>query len=317
MLRTPISLALLNGIVQTDARIELPEVIEKEILIKTEQRGIQFLNKIFKLIESLTYYSQDTMSAIEFLPTKDTISEAMPKRLEELSAHIICHNHSYSEMQTALDMVLKGLPPNTETNQQYKDSLMWQAVLSLAERYCVHLVTRDKGFFKNSSYADGPAENLAKDIESKENRIEIHHGLESCTAILRTFDRPLDEELIYERILHAVKNEIDQHLAPEGFFPKSRKRASLRSFFTSDPSKIAIQFYMEFELGELYQHEEVHDPWMNLHGNCLVSQENLEISNLKIDGMGWKIRAMSSSSLSTARTEAWPGDGTQIYGEIK
>jgi len=316
MLRTPISLALLNGVVVNDARIGLPEVVEKEIMIKTEQRGIQLLDEISKLIRLLTYYSQDTMTPNE-LPTKNAISTALPKRLEELSAHIIRHKHSLSEMQNALDMVLRRLPPNTEKNQQYKDSLMWQAVLSLADKYYIHFVTKDKGFFDNRNYADGPAKNLSKDIESKENRIEIHPGLQSCTALLRTFDKPLDDELIYQKIFQAAKDEIDRHFVPKGFFPKSRKSASLTKFFTSDPVKIAIQFHMAFELGELYQHEEVDNPWMSLHGNCLVSTEKLDISNLKIDSMGGGLTPKSSYSMSMSRTETWPWNGPQIYGEME
>ena len=319
LLRTPISLALLHGIVLADNRIALPEVIEKEILIRTKQRGTEILNDARKSIQLLKYYSEDANMAMDLLPTLDTISRALPKRLDELSKHIIRHEHSYSEMQKALDMVIRRLPPNSEKNQQYKDSLIWQCVLSIADDYFVHFITKDKGFFKDRSYTQGPADNICEDISSKKDRIRIYYELESCTEILHTFDRTLDEEVIYQRILQASKSEIDKHLLREGFFPKKRKNAALRSFFTNDPSKIAIQFNMEYELGELYRHEECQNAWLILGGNCLVSVENLEISHLKIESLGWSIHPMSSSSVSSSmrEIEEWPGDGILIYGEMK
>ena len=76
----------------------------------------------------------------------DDVREAFDARLDEL--------HDVVEEVTVLDddlaaagrMVLAYEPPNTRESQQYRDCVLWQTGLRLAEDYDVIIVTNDSGF---------------------------------------------------------------------------------------------------------------------------------------------------------------------------
>lgn len=166
LLRTPISLALIYGVVQKGAKIAIPEVVEREIYIHTEKRGLELLDNTLKNIKFLSFFDDRSKKAIDELPDKAKISKALINRLGELDSILLRHEHTFSEMKQALEMVFNEQPPNSKKNQQYKDSLLWQAVLSLANKYLVHFVTGDFGFFKNRDDKQGPADNILKDIKN-------------------------------------------------------------------------------------------------------------------------------------------------------
>ena len=80
LLRTPISSALIYGIVQKGDVLGVPKVVLSEILFHTEKRGLEILDCALKDIRLLNYFYEGAKSAINSLPDKDKISKALPIR---------------------------------------------------------------------------------------------------------------------------------------------------------------------------------------------------------------------------------------------
>ncbi len=333
LLRTPISSALIYGIVQEKGKICLPDVVGREIAIHTKRRGLEILNDALKNITKLNYFNDGAKSAINDLPDKEQISKALSIRLVELDNIIFRYKHNLPEMEQALDMVYRNLPPNFEKNQQYKDSLLWQVVLSLANKYSVHFVTRDKGFFKNRKYEEGPTDNIYEDIESKGNNISIYSELAECAIILHTFKKPIDDGTIIQNILLLAKDDLEKELYWNGYILKDLEDGQLKPFITDDPTIIAVQFKINCNLSEREDYEPIfsldhvikfkstqkpQEPSKSLttfEGNCLVSTKNNEISGLEITGTSWHGK-FGSGFHTSLRMSKWPKNGPQIYGEI-
>lgn len=341
LLRTPISSALIYGIVQKKARIGLPYVVMREIMFHTERRGLEILHGALENIRLLNYFDDGAKMAKFTLPNKDKISKALPIRLAELSDIILQHKHTPEEMERALEMVLRKLPPNSDKNQQYKDSLLWQAVLNLADEFEVHFVTRDKGFFKNRKYEEGPTTNICKDIESKGNNISIYSDLEECAKILHTFEKPIDVETIINNIFIAVKDELKKEAKEEGYILKDLKSGKLEPFITSDPSKIAVKFSIDCNIIEredyepylplfsfslskgVYEPEDSEKPepgdskrsYAIFEGYCFISIENYETSGLYVRNKTWSGKWGHHSGGYLGKS-IWPKNGPQIYGKI-
>jgi PIN domain len=337
LLRTPISLALLYGVVQSKSKIAIPDVLGKEIYINTYEAGLEYLNGALKNIRFLTHLYDGSKRAKDYLPDKSKIEQAFPRRIAELGEIILKHEHTFTEMENALHMVLTKLPPNSEKNQQYKDSLLWQAVLSLSEKYMVHFVTMDKGFFKNRKYDQGPADNINEDIERKKNNIKIYYEVESCTEILHVFEKAIDNDSIIQNIFLWAKDYLEEELSRDGYYIKDLKEGKLQSYITSDPDKIAVNFEItcgisggnniEKDWASLvsdciwsgYKKDDSKDDskesLMEFSGNCLFSIKNNDIHEAEIR---W-ISRPSSWGYSTSGYLSIPGEprkGPQILGEI-
>lgn len=341
LLRTPISSALIYGIVQKGARIGLPYVVMREIMFHTERMGLEILDAALEGIRMLNYFDDGANLAKFCLPNKDKISKALPIRLTELSDIILQHKHTPEEMEQALEMVLRKLPPNSDKNQQYKDSLLWQAVLNLADEFEVHFVTRDKGFFKNKKYKEGPADNICKDIESKGNDIFIYSEIEECAKILHTFEESIDVETIINNIFIAVKDELKKEVKEEGYILKDLESGQLEPFITSDPSKIAVKFSIDCNIIEredyepylplfsfslskgVYEPEDSEKPepgdskrsYAIFGGYCFISIENYEISGLYVRTKTWAGKWGYHSDGYLGKS-IWSKNGPQIYGKI-
>lgn len=67
---------------------------------------------------------------------------------------------TFDQAQGALRRVLDKVPPNAEKNQQYKDTLIWEAALELSRELEVVLVTSDHGFYSDRDPGKGLAAEL-------------------------------------------------------------------------------------------------------------------------------------------------------------
>lgn len=85
------------------------------------------------------------------------------------------------EVRRALARVNDATPPNSEKNQQMKDSLLWEACVSLSEESDVYLVTNDGGFFKDKKKEDSPlAEPLSSEPPVVSGHLRVFRSLENA-----------------------------------------------------------------------------------------------------------------------------------------
>ena len=306
LLKTPMAMAFLYHVVTNNYKIGLPEVVKREIILNMKKRGLQILGDVTKDLNYISFIHEKSKKLIDQLPNQDDILNSINERINELSSLLIDHTHSQSEFEGALEMVIKSTPPNSEKNQQYKDSLIWQSILNLCREFRVIFITEDKGFFEDRDYDKGLNYSLNETVKFNEYPLEIHHSLEVFTSTHKSIKETINEKEIIEKIITSAKNEIDKFLIPEGFFPKEYINSNLKYFLTNDTHK----------LGELYEHEDITEPTLTLKGNCLFIINKNEVSDQILDNLNFSAQRGTSRGVVSLRSKKWPSNDIKILGEI-
>ncbi|NER02260.1 MAG: DUF4935 domain-containing protein [Okeania sp. SIO3C4] len=193
----------------------LPEVIESEVLkhtIKVGCKAVEQINSNFKKIEIITGKRSDYQ-----LPDENEIQDAIKSRMKEIEPLIKRVPFTFEQAKSALQRVDEGTPPNGEKNQQFKDSAIWEAILSLLEEnYEVHFVTQDKGFFdKKNVNSNHLAENLYEECKIFSQEVFIYKDLTSCLYRLKSDVSELNKTNIILGIDTEIISRLDRDFVSE------------------------------------------------------------------------------------------------------
>lgn len=144
LLKTPVGVSLVYTLRRQDGFIGLPEVVEGELKEQVVEEGLKAAEQLAKwsrIINTLT-----DSSFPPSLPTQIELEKIVDARIAELAPILVRVPFTLGHAKAALVMVNAKLPPNGSQNQQFKDSVIWQAVLTLSQEYTVHLITNDRAF---------------------------------------------------------------------------------------------------------------------------------------------------------------------------
>ena len=119
---------------------------------------------------------------------------------------------TFEHAKAALNMVIAKSPPNMPRDQQFKDSAIWQAVLTLSRDYTVRLLSNDRGFLVDrSDPTKGLAANLLEDSRRAGATITVHCDLPSClkaiTCDVSSFDQARLVSLITDALMPRLRAE--------------------------------------------------------------------------------------------------------------
>ncbi|MBE9188043.1 DUF4935 domain-containing protein [Microcoleus sp. LEGE 07076] len=133
LLRTPMGSALRYILKQSSGKIGLPEIIEEELTRNTVEQGLEAVEKInkgFKVIEVIMgcrcFYE---------VPDEAQLQATVTERLTDLNDLIIRIPFTFEHAKSALRRINEKSQPNGESNQQFKDSAIWEAILTLSNSY--------------------------------------------------------------------------------------------------------------------------------------------------------------------------------------
>src|SRR4051794_7808254 len=132
LLKTPMGLTLVYTLSRLKGFIGLPEVVEFELKRQIAETGLEAADKVRGPLLTLRTLTDDQFLGTE-LPTRETLEKTVDERLEKLSRILIREAFTLEHAKAALEMVNVKAPPN-QNNQQFKDSAIWRAVLSLSSR---------------------------------------------------------------------------------------------------------------------------------------------------------------------------------------
>src|SRR5712691_8402588 len=129
LLKTPVGTALVYTLARQSGFIGLPEVVKKELPKQIVEEGLNAAEKLKNLSQIIT-----TLTDLPFfssLPTERDLEQIVDARIAELAPILLPVPFTLEHAQAALDMVNAKLPPYAKS-QQFKDSAIWQAVLTLS-----------------------------------------------------------------------------------------------------------------------------------------------------------------------------------------
>lgn len=161
MLRSHLSASLIYLIEQHAATLGVPEVVSIEVqdhLVATFKKSLGQVTAGLDRLRMILGKAPDPG-----MPGEVAVSEALERRLRELGSLVVHVPLEDRHHVAAGQMVLCGMAPNSPRGQQFKDCLLWQAVLDLAEDYDVVLASNDGGF-----YRDTESDQLHPDLSSQQ-----------------------------------------------------------------------------------------------------------------------------------------------------
>lgn len=246
LLQDPIGQALTHTLRDTDGRLALPSIVrqetEKHALLRCRTASEQMGSNV-RTLERLAGYSGYFEP-----PTDDDIRQAINARLRELQPLTQGIEWTVEDVSSALQRIMDEQPPNGPQNQQFKDSLLWEAARRLLRQAPVHLVTEDKAFYEGRQTTKGLSLNLLAEVQACSNKLTIHSTLDECLSFL-TIGRPdLQTRQYFAPLLAAlaplIRNACGSMRIAVG---QCRQDLSLlEAFPTDDPNAIAIKFHLAY-----------------------------------------------------------------------
>ncbi len=157
-LRHRLAAALLYALqARGDTFIGLPTVVREEVGLHLVEKHDKAMREVER---SLGEVRQILGSALHVdRASDDDVWEALNARLDELRDVVEEVTVLDDDLAAAGRMVLAYEPPNTRESQQYRDCVLWQTALRLAEDHEVIIVTNDSGF-----YADKASNELSPEL---------------------------------------------------------------------------------------------------------------------------------------------------------
>lgn len=287
LLRTPMGSALRYILKQSSGKIGLPEIIEEELTRNTVEQGLEAVEKInkgFKVIEVIMgcrcFYE---------VPDEAQLQATVTERLTDLNDLIIRIPFTFEHAKSALRRINEKSQPNGESNQQFKDSAIWEAILTLSNSYIIYFISGDKAFFKGKECKTNElADNLLNDCIKIGGMVSIYNNMASCLKVLQKNVPPLN----YSDIILKIDSVINLRLKPElvseiGFeiAGLAMKVSSVSAFFTEMKGKLALSFELYYHCNDV-QHNGVNerkDAILRTKGDCLYELDNQMISDIKMD----------------------------------
>ena len=210
LLKTPLGMSLVYTLGRQQGFIGLPEVVERELTRQIQEAGSEAADALTKSSRIISTLTDSPFHAP--IPTETELEEKVAARLVELDPILVRVPFTLEHSKAALDMVNAKVPPNSEKNQQFKDSAIWQAVLAISSEYSVHLLTNDKAFLLNRDHpSKGLAKNLKQDCDNLAVNVGIYCELGSCLKAIRrdepTFDHARLRSLIEPPIMPRLRAE--------------------------------------------------------------------------------------------------------------
>lgn len=287
LLKTAMGSALLYILKQSNGKIGLPEIIEEEIIrniVKTGIKSVETINKNFETIKLL-------MSSIKpyELPEKDKIEAIVIERLAELEDLIIRIPFTLEHAKSALRRVNEKTPPNDGKNQQFKDSAIWEAILTLLDSYIVYFITEDNGFFKGrDNKTEELADNLRTDCYNKGVNVYIYNSIATCLENLQKEVPPLDISNIIFKIDSLINHKLRQELLTEVGFQiteLANEISSVLPFLTELKDKLALSFELFYNCIDIQNDDsnERKDAVLRIKGSCLYEFHTQTVSNPEVD----------------------------------
>lgn len=280
LLRGGLGPALLHVIHRHQGRIGLPEVIEREIEKQILKAGLEAANEIRRRFRELRHIlgAHRPYEA----PFEDGITKAIGTRLEELAPLFDRVPMTLEHAQSALRRVNEETPPNGPKNQQFKDSLIWEAVLDLGSRYDLYFVTNDGGFYQDKE-KKRLAANLKEDCRKREVSLRIYSELRPLLEALRADMPDIDRHQIAKAAYAAVEAEVATDAARYAMRLGRLVESEISPFITENHDILAVQFRLIPEAIDLEEDGQRSELELCAEGQCGYSISTGQANDAALD----------------------------------
>lgn len=282
MLKDPMGATLLYSLGKIKGKVGLPEIIEDELKKNVTKFGLKACGNIennFRLIKMLMGKISDYK-----LPTEQQLKTSIESRLADLDTFLERIQFTLAHAKSALDRVNSEQPPNGPSDQQFKDSAIWEALLELSNRYIVHFVTEDKDFYKDSDYEKGIAINLAEEL-SGGREIHIYPDIAPCLKVIARTQPKIPIKKLADKINLAIKDALQKDIGDRPFQLGQLIKFNITAFITEKIGIVALSFELTNKLICIPVSDEPirYNASVLAKGECLYNLKSGEAFDVKLD----------------------------------
>jgi hypothetical protein len=281
LLRSPLGQALLQALLQLDGRIAVPWVVAQEVPGVMAQRVTEALTKAKK--ESGIVAGVLGGNPVEFPdPSVDSIKREVEERMRELRPTVeFLEKHSTEQGDSALQRVFDHRPPS-ESKEQYRDSLLWECILQLANSSSVVFITNDTDFYADRKQLD---KGLAKELrEEASGRVEVYPHIGKyleTVGDLRIVLPEYAEGMIQAEFIRMLQPHLDRWR----FTPGPANQSLLKTYKTARTGFLSVDF--EFYYGDTEvlaaDGSVLPSATLTITGSCSVNTRERKIEDLRLD----------------------------------
>lgn len=274
LLKNPESISLIFLLGKLGGKLGVPEIVEREALRHGAALGREARDQVakgLKVIRDLLGKEQHVT-----LPNDDEFYEAASLRTRELEHLIVRYPFTIEDALKALDRVDNKVPP-AGSQQQFKDSVIWENCVSWAKRYDVYLVSRDTAFYEGKSKHGGLSKSLRAELNSSGLSVVLFDSLSDLLRELgANADASIDLEPIARAVyfmgMHLFSVNAERLLHPLGDVIKMQ----VEVFATQDTDSFSVRF----NATEVTANEPV---CATASGQCLYSLAAQSVTRLQLE----------------------------------
>jgi hypothetical protein len=226
---------------QQAAQLAVPEVILQQTEAHLRDELTTYIGTIQKNYSKLLSVFGKLKEVV--LPTTADIELVIAGLFEDLGVPFHVVPLTLESAQASYEKILLKRPPS-QKSQQFKDGVIWADCLALLDQADVHLVTKDRAFYKNMEVKQGLAPELAAEAAKKHHTLHIYSELSDLLESIRV-DVEIDQGSLMDTFMAEHQESVERMLARFGFAIHNISRFSARPFATGSPKALHIAFEYE------------------------------------------------------------------------
>ncbi|WP_435233898.1 PIN domain-containing protein [Micromonospora aurantiaca (nom. illeg.)] len=294
-LGSPVGQAFIAAVRQ-DSRLWLaiPEVLETELNKHRSRTASEYLSKLTKAARDIDTVMGKSSIGIITLDEAE-IEVGIHGRITPILDKIKYSKMTLGEVRRALEMVNAGVPPNGPKGQQMKDSLLWEACVSLAVENDVYFVSADSDFYSGKDPQSPLAPNLAESAAVLEGRLRVFRSLNKALhEIAPGFSADSIAEFQGVDIDGPAARLAEEALSRSSVAATIEGVRNLRGVYkdylkTESPSSFAVSFTVFYDFRQHSDDANVQDE-VAISGECMLDMQNGTVDSLALKTVNWKRR---------------------------
>jgi len=283
LLTSPTAAALLHAVERLNGRVGVPEIVNMELPEVLARLVDEASRKASKQVEFIARVMSKTSSFIG--PSRKEVFAAVDSRLRNLTILLEKLPFSLELVESALSRVVLGLPPNSLSNEQFRDSLILEIALAAGRDHDVHFITEDKGFFQERNTKKGAAIEILSQISREELIVSIYADLAECVDRLIPTSPEIDREKALLQIARAIASEVNSESEKRLFSVSLVRADKLILSATKKPGIVSASFDLLYALDSLPQGETLgrQNAHLQVLGDCYYDVNHDIVSKSSLD----------------------------------
>jgi len=171
---------LLAAMRKAGARLVVPAILKQEYVkhyVEVSRAARSAMEKGASL--GRPFFDQPPPS---FFPSDDEIRDRARRNLERLQELIVFVPETDELLLSTSRRVMANNAPSSKTDHGFKDCLIWESVLSVAQDCELHVVSKDKAFYQEDS-TDRLADTIVAETQAKGITVYGHHAGKSGNSL--------------------------------------------------------------------------------------------------------------------------------------